>query len=113
MLNLFLQTYMDLFFIIFSIFISLFICGTYLIFRMQTRINISPQIQSEKILKSHEPITDYSAISGHDIEETQLDLARAYLEASKPDLAKRILQRLLANPNLKCQREAKLLLEQL
>lgn len=57
-----------------------------------------------------QPVLDVSAIAGEDEFATQLDLARAYVEAGKNNLAKNILEGVLLAGNPDQQNEARSLL---
>ena len=54
--------------------------------------------------------TDMSAIAGDDVLATQLDLARAYIETGKNQLAQKILEYVVAQGNSAQQNEAQELL---
>lgn len=59
---------------------------------------------------SSEAIVDFSAIAGDDLLATQLDLARAYLETDKKQLAKNILNLVAKQGSQIQQKEARHLL---
>ncbi|OGT38821.1 MAG: hypothetical protein A3F12_04750 [Gammaproteobacteria bacterium RIFCSPHIGHO2_12_FULL_38_14] len=63
--------------------------------------------------KAHLTITsnDIKAIAGEDVTATQLDLARAYIEVGKTQLAKKILEFVIHEGSGKTQQEAKQLLQ--
>ncbi|HVY53925.1 MAG TPA: FimV/HubP family polar landmark protein [Gammaproteobacteria bacterium] len=54
---------------------------------------------------------DIEVIAGDDVMTTQLDLARAYIETDRKNLAKNILHNVMANGSPEQQREAKHLLQ--
>lgn len=56
---------------------------------------------------------DIKAIAGEDVMSTQLDLARAYIEMDKKQLAKKILDHVFDHGNQQQQQEAKLLMSAL
>lgn len=55
-------------------------------------------------------VSDLHAIAGDDVMATQLDLARAYIETDKKDLAKKILNTVIKNGSVPQQDEAQRLL---
>jgi len=76
----------------------------------------------EKIITDAEPIKptpirisskDITAIAGEDVFATQLDLARAYIETGRKQLAKKILQFVIQQGTSIQQEEAKRLLHYL
>lgn len=56
---------------------------------------------------------ELSAISGEDVQVTQLNLAKAYLEINNTDLAKSLLNSVLVHGNLVQRKEAEKILQQL
>lgn len=56
---------------------------------------------------------DLKAIAGDDVMTTQLDLARAYMEMDKKQLAKKILEHVVAHGNVIQQQEAHQLISSL
>ncbi|GEM_PF-2513579 len=139
MLTLFIQQYLPLLLSISIISLLLFSIGFYFILRMTLhsshkqelnhevnqeineamnqksteKININvieipfpPKISPKKTITSD----DIRAIAGNDVLATQLDLARAYIEADKKPLAKKILGHVLQKGNQIQQQEAKTLL---
>ncbi len=107
--------------------LMLFILGLYLIFRPAKKTvidKIEPQIAPDKIDEapqktepSIKPTTklvvtsqDISAIAGDDVISTQLDLARAYIETGKTQLAKKILEYVEVHGDIVQQDEAQRLL---
>lgn len=107
--------------------LMLFIFGLYLIFRPAKKTvvdKIEPQIATAKLLaapEQQEPCLksttklvvtsqDISAISGEDVISTQLDLARAYIETGKTQLAKKILDYVEVHGDIVQQDEAQRLL---
>lgn len=56
---------------------------------------------------------DISAIAGDDVMVTQLDLARAYIEMGKIQLAQQLLQNVIRDGDVKYQEEARQLLQSL
>lgn len=94
----------------------IFMLGLYLIFKLMLRKNINqirkipedvnvvelPSAKSTLTITSH----DIAAISGDDTIATQLDLARAYVEAGRQKLAKKILDYVLEQGNHIQQAEA-------
>lgn len=72
--------------------------------------------KADKISKEAQPkpitITsqDIKAIAGDDVMTTQLDLARAYIEMDKKQLAKKILEHVIENGDMTHKREANALI---
>lgn len=54
---------------------------------------------------------DIKAIAGDDVMATQLDLARAYVEMGKKQLAKKILQHVVTNGDISQKEQAQRLIE--
>lgn len=73
-----------------------------------TKTKKEPEIPNKKttVITSQ----DIRAIAGESIMETQLDLARAYIEIGKKHLAKKILNHVMKNGNTDDQKSAKQLL---
>lgn len=76
--------------------IIIFLTGCYFIFKRP----VSPETDSEDIL----------AIAGDDVITTQLDLARAYIETGRKQLAKTILESVAQQGSAPQQQEARHLL---
>lgn len=111
--------------------LMLFILGLYLIFRPTKKVavvKIEPQLlapkqleappKQESTIKSSPTTTklvvtsqDISAIAGDDVISTQLDLARAYIETGKKQLAKKILEYVGVHGDIVQQDEAQRLMD--
>jgi len=79
--------------------LCIFLGGLYLIFR-----------KSPTAAKSFAAISDLSAIAGDDVINTQLDLARAYIETGRKSLAVTILKFVIEQGNRTQQQEAQQLI---
>jgi FimV-like protein len=104
--------------------IFIFILGIYFIFK--TRLSSSPQLEvplaadtSQDFMSQHSvtelpdddgEVNDVTAIAGDDIMATQLDLAHAYIEAGKKQLARKILNYVVEQGNAAQCEEAQHLL---
>ena len=96
-----------------------FMLGAYLIVKLASgkksfqpaRIASGPKIyrRPEKVVVP-DTLNDVSAISGEDPVATQLDLAKAYIESGKSQLARIILAAVIKNGNAVNQEEAQRLL---
>jgi FimV-like protein len=78
---------------------SLFLSGLYFIFK-----------KSRPIPMLSESYANLLNIAGEDLMATQLDLARAYIETGKQEVAKKMLDGIKAKGNLLEQQEAERLL---
>lgn len=91
--------------------LGLFFTGLYFIFKTNKP---AKKTQPEPKSKPISPVTitsnDITAIAGDDVIATQLDLARAYIETGKQQLAKKILQYAIEHGSDKQQQEAHSLL---
>lgn len=83
----------------------IFTIGLYLILRNALSGKSEMQIHSNDIADS-----DLDAIAGEDVMATQLDLARAYVETGKNQLAKQILDYVIKQGSATQQDEARELL---
>lgn len=84
--------------------IVLFIAGLFFIFRKRTPAAL-PKATVEKTVPF--VMNDMHAIAGDDVIATQLDLARAYIEAGKQALAKKILDQVMTQGSDSQQQEAR------
>ena len=98
--------------------LCIFALGSYLIIRLMRDRNAKPAItvavpRNEKPVAkiAHaETLNDVSAISGEDPLATQLDLAKAYIESGKAQLARIILAAVIKHGDAGYQEEARRLL---
>jgi FimV-like protein len=97
MITLILKSYLDLLLPIAGLCLLVFLLGLYFIFKKSTAASATLD-------------ADYLAIAGDDIVTTQLDLARAYIEADKLASAKNILKTILKQGSAAQRQEAKQLL---
>lgn len=110
------QDSVTLFFILFylAIFFILSILSVSLL-RLRNKRNISTPKQSNITVQPLNPITisskDITAIAGEDKIATQLDLARAYIETGRKQLAKKILDDVLRRGAEIQQQEAQRLIQ--
>lgn len=81
--------------------IFIFVLGLYFIFKKPANVVEQEQTSDD---------SDLSAISGDDILSTQLDLARAYIETDKKQLAHVILLYVVEQGSAEQQEEARILL---
>lgn len=88
--------------------IVIFMTGLYFIFRKTIAIATREKPIAES--EANQPFQHLSAIAGDDIITTQLDLARAYLETGRKQLAKEILEYVMQQGNNKQQQEAQQLM---
>ena len=79
--------------------IFIFFSGAYLLFKKNNSLVATPNVE------------DISAIAGDEIVDTQLDLARAYIESGMSELAKPILLDILKNGQGVSKQAARQLLE--
>jgi FimV-like protein len=80
---------------------------------MAEKIEKAPVVESNKSVRSSSFIitsNDITAIAGDDVIATQLDLARAYIETGRKQLAKKILEYVLAQGSVTQKNEAEKLL---
>lgn len=87
--------------------IFVFMLGVFFIFKNTEKKSRKKSIQN---FSQVTVTTDFSSIAGEDIIATQLDLARAYIEADMQSLAKKILDSVVEQGNLAQQEEAQRLL---
>jgi len=87
----------------------------YIISTFYIKIKNKPSLKKSQPIKSPHIITsrDIRAIAGDDMIATQLDLARAYMEIGKKQLARKILDHTIKQGNITQQQEAKKLLRRL
>jgi len=104
--------------------VIIFLLGLYFIFRTPAseksknnkKDNIIPTtipsetVQEKSIANNSNNLRDLSAIAGDDVVTTQLDLARAYIETGRMQLAKSILEFVLEQGNTAQQEEAQQLM---
>jgi FimV-like protein len=76
-------------------------------FQPKASVHSSPKIDAPINLTYHPQSKDIAAISGEDPIATQLDLARAYLEAGKSTLAQKILANVAKQGSSAQQNEAR------
>jgi FimV-like protein len=122
MISLIIKSYLS---ILLSVGISslfVFVLGLYFIFRIPGRNKAIPHsytrntIAKKAVVLAPSPamednnFADFTSIAGDDILSTQLDLARAYIETGKSQLAKKILLSVQAQGNTIQQQEAQQLL---
>src|SRR5579864_5975015 len=86
--------------------VLLFVTGLYFIFRKQTSVAVSAPNNPVKI-PVNVTANDMQAIAGDDVIATQLDLARAYIETGKKQLAKKILEQVMTQGSDSQQQEAR------
>ena len=124
MIKLLIQAYAGLLTSIAVVALCCFVLGVYVILRLfATPANTRKQILTEpmaqpvtvanaktKSLTAKQLLQDLTAIAGEDILLTQLDLAQAYIDSGKKDLAKNILNNVLAQGSAAYKQEAKQLL---
>ncbi|OGT38440.1 MAG: hypothetical protein A3F11_09940 [Gammaproteobacteria bacterium RIFCSPHIGHO2_12_FULL_37_14] len=114
MILLFIKSYLYIFTVVGLSAIIIFLIGLFIIvkiFRSPHQHTIS-QASNQKIQHSKIQITssDIRAIAGGDTIATQLDLARAYIEVGKKQLAKKMLDHIIQKGNGTQQQQAKNLL---
>lgn len=91
--------------------ILIFLFGVLLLFRKKFAFAKKPEKSATIISFDAIPaLKDLAAIAGDDSLSTQLDLARAYIEAGKESLAKNILNTVISQGSTKEQSEARELL---
>ena len=92
----------------------IFVAGLYWIFRNPPAKSIqpvsAPDITPAKDLTTSDDLRNLSAIAGDDVITTQLDLARAYIETGRKQLATTILTFVLKEGNAQQQQEAQQLM---
>ena len=118
----FIKTYLSLIISLLAPSIFMIAGGIYLIFKPSKLAAASPNIAKPvlaqavpevtrpKKLTAKQLLQDLTAIAGEDILLTQLDLAQAYIDSGKKDLARNILQNVLAQGSALYQQEARQLL---
>jgi len=97
------------------------IAGIYLIVKLFAAPKVTPSSQAPISIAANKQfapqqnltMTDMAAIAGDDVLSTQLDLARAYLETDKKQLAKKILEQVIKQGSAAQQTEARQLLSYL
>lgn len=112
MIYLIIKSYLSMLLSVASASLLLLIGGLYLIFRRPKHAKTIAQpafVQTDIVLSdvSSEVI---DAIAGDDHIETQLDLARAYIEAGKANMAKKILTHIISQGSAAKRQEAEQLL---
>lgn len=109
MLTTIINSYFHLFITIGFLAVFIFSVGVFIIFKIvgKPKPKKSPLVQAAF---SFHP-QDFSAIAGEDVMSTQLDLARAYIESDKKELAKVILRQVMVTGSPLQQQEAHRLLE--
>jgi FimV-like protein len=119
MIYLIIKSYLIIFFLVIAGVMSIFIGGLYLIFKFlkprkkKKRMLRPVTVSSPKIKNSGIHVitsNDINAIAGDDVLATQLDLARAYIETGKAQLAKKILEYVVAKGTASQKQEARHLL---
>jgi FimV-like protein len=118
MITLIIKSYLFTMLVVLAGSIILFITGLTYIFKSNQKNKKMPVkiVAKEKVEKGSlkKPLTitsnDISAIAGDDMIATQLDLARAYIETGKVQLAKKILSHAQQKGSSAQQQEAKVLL---
>lgn len=88
--------------------ISLIVVGSYCLLRRffakPTTSVVAAGNNKKETVATTETLTDFTAIAGDDLISTQLDLARAYIETDKRQLAKTILD-LVVKQGTKAQKD--------
>jgi FimV-like protein len=112
MISLILKCYLTILLSVCAVSIFILIAGLYFIFRKPAPKHVTPRTDTPSVKTIHETVSanDLSAISGADVMSTQLDLARAYIETDRKQLAKNILEQVLAQGDAPQQAEAQQLL---
>lgn len=118
MITLIIKSYLITMLIVLSGSVILFITGLTFIFKsnQKSKKNAVKIVAKEKLEKGslQKPLiitsSDISAIAGDDTISTQLDLARAYIETGKVQLAKKILGHALQKGSVVQRQEAQALL---
>lgn len=109
MITAIIQSYYSLFLTVGISAIFVFLMGVYFILKSAVKTKkVEPAFVQTAF--SFQP-QDFSAIAGDDVLSTQLDLARAYIESDKKELAKMILRQVIASGNDTQQKEAQRLLD--
>jgi FimV-like protein len=85
----------------------LFVAGLFYIFRKPPALPISTPPKTVAPVFTNVSIQDVHAIAGDDPVATQLDLARAFVEAGRKQLAQPILQQVMVDGSESQQREAR------
>ena len=118
----FIKTYLSLIISLLAPSVFMIAGGIYLIFKPSKLASAStnitkpvlaqavPEVTRPKKLTAKQLLQDLTAIAGEDILLTQLDLAQAYIDSGKKDLARNILQNVLAQGSALYQQEARQLL---
>jgi FimV-like protein len=81
--------------------------GSLLIFIMGLCLILKPRKLQNTAKYDHEELHHMNAIAGDDVITTQLDLARAYIETGRKQLAVQILDYVIEHGNPDQQQEAK------
>lgn len=103
MIYLILKSYLTILLPIITVAMLLFFTGVYFLFTKN----------EPKPFKLDFNSIDMNAIAGDDVIHTQLDLARAYMETGRDELAKKMLSNVIAQGNMLQREEAKDLLNSL
>lgn len=106
MILLIIKSYLTILLVIGISSLSILLVGLYWIFKKPSSAIANVQTP---VNESHD---DFAAIAGDDRIATQLDLARAYIETGKNDLAKSILSMVAKQGNTAQQEEAEQLMIQ-
>jgi FimV-like protein len=114
MIEIIIKSYFSMFIAIGLSCASIFFLGLFLIFKKSSRDAVSTIINAHNENYEDDLLdSDLSAIAGDDLPSTQLDLARAFIEADKKQLAQKILENIINDGNPSHQEEARLLLGQI
>jgi FimV-like protein len=113
MIGIIIQSYYTLFLSIGLAALVVFIIGLFMIFRRHptpVKRVVPVATTTPPLLKREDFNLDFTAISGDDVMATQLDLARAYIETGKKQLAQSILQQVTEQGSAVQKQEAEQLL---
>jgi FimV-like protein len=109
MITAIIQSYYSLFLTVGIAAIFFFLLGVYFILKLSSPTKKAEPAFAQTAFSFHPQ--DFSAIAGDDVLSTQLDLARAYIESDKKELAKMILRQVIASGTDTQQKEAQRLLD--
>lgn len=109
MIEAIINSYLSLFLTVGIGAILLFIFGAIIILKLFSSTKPAPVVATTSAFTFHPQ--DLSAIAGDDLMATQLDLARAYIETDKKELAKMILRQVVSSGSALQQKEAQRLLD--
>lgn len=97
--------FMNLYLLLISTFVSAVL--VFLIFALS---NTKKSKETKKNPSFHQPLTitsqDIKAVAGENVMTTQLDLARAYIEMGKKQLAKKILEHVISHGDANQKQDA-------